>query len=255
MNGHMILRKKWISDHMRKKIEIIMVVVLLLAAVFVGPRSASYVMNMRAKTAKVRIVVDPGHGGGDPGKVGTMGTEEKEINLQVSKKLQACLQEAGMEVVLTRETDESLAEEGASSEKVSDLKKRVELIEKEDPVLTVSIHQNSYPDSSVNGAQVFYYGQSEEGRLLAEAIQQSLIECVDPSNHREAKANESYFMLKKTPVTTVIVECGFLSNPEEEALLQEEEYQEKMAEAITAGIQNYLNSGEKNPEENDSLSQ
>lgn len=225
---------------MKKKIEIIMAVVLIVAAAIAAPRSASYVMNMKAKSAPVRIVIDPGHGGTDPGKVGVAGTKEKDINLQIAKKLQVYLKENGIDVILTREEDTDLAEEGASSTKVSDLRKRCEIIADADPVLAVSIHQNSYTDSNVSGAQVFYYGQSAEGEALAEALQQSLIENLDPSNTRAAKTNESYFMLKKTTAPTVIVECGFLSNPEEEALLLDEEYQDRIAEAIYIGIENYL---------------
>ena len=103
-------------------------------------------------------------------------------------------------------------------------------------MFTVSIHQNSYPEESVKGAQVFYYGQSKEGKKLAETLQQALIDQLDPKNHRQAKANESYFLLKKTPSPTVIVECGFLSNSEEAALLITEEYQKKVAEAVKIGI-------------------
>lgn len=157
-----------------------------------------------------------------------------------------------MEVVMTREDDISLAEEGASSAKVSDLKKRVEIIDGADAALAVSIHQNSYTDSAVSGAQVFYYGDSAEGKLLAEALQQNLIDNLDPSNTRAAKANESYYILKKTSIPTVIVECGFLSNPEEEALLSDEAYQEKIVEAVYEGIVDYLGRNTENNGEADS---
>ena len=108
------------------------------------------------------------------------------------------------------------------------------------PVFTVSIHQNSYPEEYVKGAQVFYYGQSTEGEALAKKIQSSLVEHLDPENHRVEKANESYYLLKKTPTPTVIVECGFLSNSEEAKLLETEEYQDKVAWAIMMGIEQYM---------------
>lgn len=225
---------------MRKKMELMIVIALIAAAIAAGPQTAKYVMNMKAETEPVCIVVDPGHGGNDPGKVGVTGVLEKDINLQVAVMLGEYLEKKGIDVVLTRETDISLAEEGASSTQVSDLKNRVEIIEKASPEMAVSIHQNSYTDSSVSGAQVFYYGQSTEGQRLAEAVQAGLIEILDSSNRREAKANESYYILKRTSVPTVIVECGFLSNPEEESLLQDEEYQNKIVEAIYQGIQTYL---------------
>ncbi|MCC8029599.1 MAG: N-acetylmuramoyl-L-alanine amidase [Lachnospiraceae bacterium] len=182
----------------------------------------------------------PPHGGDDPGKVGVSGTKEKDINLDIAIKLRDALEELGYEVVMTREEDESLADEDAESVKVSDLKNRVALIEETAPALAVSIHQNSYTDSAVSGAQVFYYGDSAQGEALAEALQRSLIENLDPSNTRAAKANESYYILKKTSVPTVIVECGFLSNPTEEALLGAEDYQVRLVEAICGGISDYL---------------
>ena len=122
------------------------------------------------------------------------------------------------------------------------------LIEEKKPDLVVSIHQNSYTEEYVNGAQVFYFGQSAEGKELAETLQESLREHLDPENDRMAKANESYYLLKKTPTPTVIVECGFLSNTEEANLLITEEYQDKVAEAIKDGILTYLGGGEEGTE-------
>ncbi len=225
---------------MKRRIEIIMAVVLLAAAAAAAPRSARYVMNMKAETTKTCICIDAGHGGSDPGKVGTQGTKEKEINLQIALKLKDRLEEEDIEVVMTREDDADLADAGASSQKVSDMRNRVKIIEEADPAATISIHQNSYTDSSVKGAQTFYYGGSAEGKLLAETLQESLIQNLDPSNHREAKANESYYLLKKTPTPTVIVECGFLSNPEEESKLQEEDYQDSIVDAVCEGLLSYL---------------
>ncbi|MCD7865810.1 MAG: N-acetylmuramoyl-L-alanine amidase [Clostridiales bacterium] len=185
----------------------------------------------------------PPHGGNDPGKVGVSGTNEKDINLEIAVKLRDALETQGFEIVMTREEDKSLADENVSSEKVSDLKNRVDIIEQTAPVLAVSIHQNSYTDSAVSGAQVFYYEDSVQGEALAEALQQSLIENLDPLNTRAAKANESYYILKKTSVPTVIVECGFLSNPTEEALLCSEDYQSRIVESICEGIFVYLEEG------------
>ncbi len=220
-----------------------MAVVVIAAAVFAAPKSAQYVMSMKAETMPAVIVIDAGHGGNDPGKVGVSGTNEKDINLEIAVKLWDALEDQGFEIVMTREEDKSLADEDVSSEKVSDLKNRVDIIEQAAPVLAVSIHQNSYTDSGVSGAQVFYYGDSVQGEALAEALQQSLIENLDSSNTREAKANESYYILKKTSVPTVIVECGFLSNPTEEALLCSEDYQSRIVESICEGIFVYLEEG------------
>ena len=120
------------------------------------------------------------------------------------------------------------------------MRKRCEIIEKSGCILAVSIHQNSYHEEYVTGAQVFYYGTSQEGQRLAETIQEKLISHVDPENHRQAKANESYYLLKKTEVPIVIVECGFLSNYEEAEKLCTPEYQQRVAWAIHMGILQYL---------------
>lgn len=141
---------------------------------------------------------------------------------------------------MTRTDAEGLYTPGSSNMKVEDMRKRCEIITEAMPVFTVSIHQNSYPKEYVKGAQVFYYGQSKEGEALAKKIQESLVARVDLNNHRKEKANESYYLLKKTPTPTVIVECGFLSNSEEAELLNTEEFQDKVAYGIMMGILQYL---------------
>ena len=191
---------------------------------------------------RLRIVIDAGHGGKDPGKVGINGALEKDINLQIALKLREFLEEEDVEVVLTREEDTGLYDENASNKKVQDMKRRVELIEETAPLLTVSIHQNSYHEENVHGAQVFYYTGSEKGKELAEIIQQSLLDKVDSDNKRSAKANDGYYLLKKTSTPIVIVECGFLSNSEEAQELAADYYQEKLAWAIHMGVLQYINS-------------
>ncbi len=158
----------------------------------------------------------------------------------MAKELQRLLEEEGLKVIMTRTDEGGLYQESSNNKKVEDMRKRCEVIAEAKPVFTVSIHQNSYPEESVKGAQVFYYGQSQEGKKLAETLQKAMVEQLDPQNHRQAKANESYYLLKKTPSPTVIVECGFLSNSEEAALLATEDYQKKVAKAVKAGILEYL---------------
>lgn len=187
------------------------------------------------------IVVDAGHGGKDPGKVGINGALEKDINLQIAQKLKQYLEQEDVEVILTRDSDDGLYDENASNKKVQDMKRRVEMIEEIAPVATVSIHQNSYHEEYVKGAQTFYYTRGEESKELAEKIQQSLLNEADKNNTRVAKANDSYYLLKKTSSTIVIVECGFLSNSEEAAKLCTEGYQDRMAWAIMMGIMQYIN--------------
>ena len=225
---------------MKKRIEVIMGVVLLVAAGFLAKRGAIYVQQSKVGEEKTCIVIDAGHGGTDPGKIGINGKKEKDINLQIAKELKKKLEKEGIEVVMTRESDAGLYNSSSRNKKVDDMKKRCKIIDEAKPVFTISIHQNSYPEEYVKGAQVFYYGQSQEGKELAEILQESMVQQLDKENHRTAKANESYYLLKKTESPTVIVECGFLSNSEEAKLLADKDYQKKVAEAIHTGIKKYL---------------
>lgn len=220
-----------------------MTAVLLLAACVFAKEGVVFVESLQAgqKEAKTCIVIDAGHGGFDPGKVGINGAEEKTLNLQVALRLKALLESEGLEVIMTREDENGLYREKTQNKKVEDMRKRCEIITEAMPVFTVSIHQNSYQEEYVKGAQTFYYGKSPEGKELAEIIQTSMVERLDKENHRTAKANESYYLLKRTPTPTVIVECGFLSNAQEAQLLTTEEYQEQVAWAIHMGVIQYLN--------------
>ena len=191
------------------------------------------------------VVIDAGHGGADPGKVGVDGSLEKDLNLQIAQKLAQFLTAADVDVVLTRESDAGLYDENVSNKKVQDMKNRVQIIEEKEPALTVSIHQNSYHEEYVHGAQVFYYAGSEESKELAERIQKELAEQIDPDNARQAKANDSYYLLKKTSSPIVIVECGFLSNYEEAQKLSSEHYQEKTAWAIHMAVMAYLSANDR----------
>ena len=188
---------------------------------------------------KFVVAVDAGHGGFDPGKVGINGAEEKEINLAIAKKVAMYLEGCDVEVIMTREGEEGLYDEEDSNKKVQDMKRRIAIIEEAD--VAVSIHQNSYPEEYVHGAQVFYYTDSPEGQQLAGLLQKLLVEYADPDNKRQMKANDSYYILKKTKVPIVIVECGFLSNYEEAEKLITEAYQDRIAFAIYMGIMQYLN--------------
>lgn len=225
---------------MKKKMELAMAVCLLLCAYPLAREGAILVQSEKTEAKKICIAVDAGHGGSDPGKVGVNDALEKDINLAIALKVKDLLEQKDIEVVLTRDSDAGLYPADATNKKASDMQKRCEIITDANPVFTVSIHQNSYPSEDVKGAQVFYYGQSQEGEELATILQNSLISRVDPDNTRVAKANESYYLLKKTPTPTVIVECGFLSNPEEANLLLDTDYQNKLARAIYMGILEYL---------------
>lgn len=195
-----------------------------------------------AKRSDSRLVIlDAGHGGNDPGKISVDGTQEKDLNLEIAKKLKELLEQQDIEVIMTREEDQGLYDENASNKKAEDMKRRCELINKEQPACVISIHQNSYHEEAIHGAQVFYYGTSKESQNLAELIQEELIRFADPKNHRQAKANDTYYLLKKTEVPVVICECGFLSNWEENGKLKDEGYQDQLVWAIHMGVMRYLN--------------
>lgn len=202
------------------------------------------VLTSGSNTTLPVIVIDAGHGGKDPGKVGVNSALEKDINLSIALRLKALLEQNDVLVVLTREEDKDLASEQASNRKNEDLRARAELVEETEPVVLVSIHQNSFPEESVDGAQVFYYSGSESGKRLGRIVQERLKSEINDGNHRIAKANKDYYLLKKAVCPAIIVECGFLSNPEEAALLVTEEYQEKLAFSIALGIMEYINTAE-----------
>ncbi|MDE6971024.1 MAG: N-acetylmuramoyl-L-alanine amidase CwlD [Eubacterium sp.] len=227
---------------MKQRLELIMSVIVLVCACVLAKTSAVYVTGRQVERQKDCIVLDVGHGGFDSGKIGVNGELEKDINLQIALKLKKVLEDNGISVVMTREDDQGLYDENASNKKAQDLQRRCDMINDEKPLMTISIHQNSYTSPEIRGAQVFYYTPSSESQQLAETIQKTLIEQVDPENHREAKANDSYYLLKKTDSVIVIVECGFLSNPQEAEKLADEEYQQKMADAICIGVSQYLGS-------------
>lgn len=197
------------------------------------------VLNITGRGTKALIVVDAGHGGFDPGKVGTAGTLEKDINLLVAQKLQKVLEDSGYQVVMTRETDTALCDSSAAKKKIADLKARVGIINDRKPALAVSIHQNSF-SAGTKGAQVFYYQNSEPSHEFATVLQNTVKEQIADGNNRVEKGNSSYYMLKKTQGIFAIIECGFLSNPQEEVLLNSDDYQQEMAEAIAEGIERYL---------------
>ena len=221
---------------MLKKVEVCILILIIAGLIVLNQNLGKFVTSNEVQVSKHTVVLDAGHGGSDPGKVGINGALEKDLNLQITMRIKEMLEKKGIQVVLTRQTDEMLCQANASNRKQEDMKRRVELINEAKPFLAVSIHQNSYTDLQVLGAQVFYYSESEEGKKMAECMQNALLEA-DPDNTRQAKANDSYYLLKRTQVPTIIVECGFLSNPLEAEKLKTKEYQETIANAIVNGIE------------------
>lgn len=205
------------------------------ASVIQNHKSARVMLPVDQKV----VILDAGHGGWDPGKIGTGGDDEKNINLIVMEKLQQYLEQGGATVFVTRATDEALGQA-----KRSDMAERKKIANENSGDILVSIHQNAFPSSGVKGAQVFYHKSSENGKKLAELVQESLKANVNSENKRQAKQNSDYYILRTTEIPAVIVECGFLSNPGEEALLNDGAYQDKLAWAIYLGIIEYFSEDE-----------
>lgn len=227
------------------RIELTMACLLLVCFYLLSRQAAVISVNQTErgtqKAASPLILVDAGHGGSDPGMIGVGGLEEKGINLSISLLLRDTLEKSGYSVIMTREEDKGLYDSSAANKKAQDMQRRIAMIREHMPVLSVSIHQNSYHDAGVHGPQVFYYESSVEGKKLAEAVQSSLNDLLEVDRPRKVKGNTSYYLLKRSSGTLVIVECGFLTNPEEAQKLQTKEYQEKVAAAVSEGICTYLN--------------
>ncbi|AST57980.1 N-acetylmuramoyl-L-alanine amidase [Thermoanaerobacterium thermosaccharolyticum] len=181
------------------------------------------------------VVIDAGHGGNDPGKPGKYGKDEDELNLEIASKLKNLIEESGGIALMTRE-DDALTD----SDIMKDLKNRVYAGNNVKGDILLSIHLNSFPDPKYKGAQVFYQKNSKEGKLLAEVIQDELRKTLDPNNDRMAKETSTFYILRHAKMPAVIIECGFMSNPEEEKLLNDEKYQYKIAWAIFKGILRYF---------------
>ena len=185
------------------------------------------------------VVIDAGHGGSDPGSIGyKTKVHESDINLKMTYMLKNKLEGAGINVVLTRKDDNALIPGSGRKWKREDMEARKEIIKNLRPNMVISLHQNSYTNHSLRGAQVFYDKTSDISKKIADFIQEQFKENLDKSI--KATSPGDYFMLKCTTAPSVIVECGFLSNEEDEKLLLNEEYQEKIVDCIYKGIVNFL---------------
>lgn len=224
---------------MKKAIASIIILTLCFTAiVYVQVKLNKEVLNM---AKDIVIVVDAGHGGIDGGAIGRNGTIEKNINLEIAKKLKGYIESHGDTCIMIREVDEGLySYETRKGRKAEDLKNRKQIIKENKADIFISIHLNYFPDSRYYGAQTFYPSNDFESEKLAKSIQAQLIKVLDRNNNRVAKPSDTYYILKDNGIPSVIVECGFLSNPEEEYLLNQDEYQNKIAWAIYCGVLDYF---------------
>ena len=197
------------------------------------------------------FVIDPGHGGIDGGAVGVGGIVEKELNLEISLKLRDMLEFWGYRTVMTRETDISIHSpeaKGAKQMKTSDLHNRLAIVSRTPGAIYLGIHQNMFGQSRYDGAQIFYGVKSPESGKLAGILQDCIVSRLQPENIRQPKrAQDNLFLLCQIDAPAVLIECGFISNPEEAALLCDGEYQNKLAAVIFAAVNEYLAGGEEAP--------
>lgn len=224
------IKRKWIIVAI-----LLVVVVSAVCGTFFAVREANCVPK-----GHFTVVIDAGHGGIDGGCVGKMtGVFESELNLIYAKNLAKQLENLGVSVRLTRSDGNGLYDSNQKNLKKSDMKKRKEIIEESTPELVVSLHMNSFPLASCSGAQTFFKKGNEEGEKFANCVQQELAAQIDGAKSM-AKVGD-YYIVNCTDIPSVLVECGFLSNPQEEALLQTKSYQTKLCYAIACGIVKYLN--------------
>lgn len=193
-----------------------------------------------AEIKVAKVVLDAGHGGIDGGVTGvTSGIRESELNLDVVKKLEKYLVDAGMVVVLTRSTDAGLYGIASGNLKRKDMEKRKDIINNASPTLVVSVHMNKYSLSTRRGAQVFYKENDDSAKILANCVQESF-NSMEGATRKYSPLSGDYYILNCSTYPSIIAECGFLSNPQDEALLLTDEYRDAVAYAIFKGIVNYL---------------
>ena len=196
------------------------------------------------ETEKPVIIIDAGHGGFDGGCTSADGVPEKGINLNILLKLRDILEISGYEVKVTRDSDISIHDsgvEGIAAQKSSDMDNRLEIFNSEENAVCISIHQNQYTQPQYKGAQMFYSSAVKQSEELASSLQKSFSSILQPENNREIKnCGKELYLCHYSENPTVMVECGFMSNPEESALLNTDEYQEKIALTIFAGLNDYI---------------
>lgn len=222
------------------------VVSLFVFGTLLGNQTVETISEMMPMERLHRIVIDPGHGGVDGGAVSCSGKSESGFNLQIALRLNDLLHLIGYDTVMIRTTDTSVYTSGQTiaQKKVSDLKQRVKIVNRTQNALLLSIHQNTFPESQYSGAQVFY-GKSAGSEELAKRLQGELVAALNPVSSRKAKQGSGIYLLDKANAPGVLIECGFLSNPQEEQRLGTPEYQKQLCCVIASGVASFLASGQE----------
>lgn len=228
---------------LRKKTTVFYVLFIFfcLCFFFCGDRAVTVLSENSPIERKHCIIVDAGHGGVDGGASSCTGILESTYNLQISLRLNDLLHLLGYDTIMVRTADVSVYTKGETiaQKKVSDLKERVRIVNEAENGILISIHQNHFSDSRYSGAQVFY-GSEQGSELLAKKMQRNLIDTLNPESHRECKKSEGIYIMEHISRPGILVECGFLSNPEEEAKLRSDNYQKKMCCVIAATLSQHL---------------
>lgn len=216
--------------------------IVIISAIFVGCNTA--VTASTTKSSPPTIVIDAGHGGEDGGAVASDGTNEKNINLKIAEKLNSFFLSGGYKTEMIRTDDTAIYDkntESIKSKKVSDMHNRLKIFNKNSNRVIISIHQNKFEQEKYSGTQIFYSPNNENSRLLAKNIQSSVTGMLQPDNTREnKKADKNIYLLYNCTNPSVIVECGFISNPSELKKLKTDEYQTQMAFSIFCGCLEYI---------------
>lgn len=232
-----------------KKINIIFAIALLIVIIItlcIDTTKSTETIDASEKeiSNKIKILIDPGHGGVDQGASGNLKKPEAPINLEISQKLMKFLEASGFEVSMTRYEDKGLYTENSTTiraKKNEDLANRVKAINNSEADLAISIHLNSFTQKQYYGAHVFYQKKFDTTKVAADVLQDNMKKILDNSNNRVAQIKKDIKIMDDTNIPTILIECGFLSNIEEEKKLISEEYQEKIAWAIYAGLIQYFN--------------
>lgn len=217
------------------------VITALLLCVKLGSRAVTTLSENKAPEREHCIVIDPGHGGEDGGAVSRSGLPESNYNLEISRKLNDLLNLMGYQTKMVRTSDISVYTKGETiaQKKASDLKERIKLIGETRGAMLLSIHQNHYPDDRYSGAQVFY-AKTEGSQQLAAQLQKAFVSTLNPGSHRQEKKSSGIYLMEHIRCPGVLIECGFLSNPEEEAKLRDPAYQNNLCSVIAATVCQYL---------------
>lgn len=232
--------KKRIPVHKLLPIYALVLIGCICAAHF-GSAAVTTMVETAPIEGRTCIVVDAGHGGIDGGATSCTGVLESGINLEIALRLNDLLRFLGYETLMIRTTDTSIYTQGntIAAQKVSDLKERVRIVNETENGILISIHQNTYPDGRYSGAQVFYANDALS-RKLADHLQNVFRETLNPGSKRQSKSSDGIYLMQNIQQPGVLIECGFISNPKEEALLRTAQYQKKLACVIASGISKNL---------------